>query len=198
MLPLPRRGNICCMLPPLRRLEPEEWHLLRLARLTALNDSPDAFLATHAQGLTYSRECWEAELRRGDWYLAKVGEKPLGMVGVTPGRGMPRDERYLEYVWVAPCHRGHGDGERMLTEVLDKQKKLGRRTVSLWVADGNETALWLYKRLNFQRTNERQTFKEDPARIWVRLRLDLAEHPASANLTQQLDPRAFAISPSLG
>jgi ribosomal protein S18 acetylase RimI-like enzyme len=173
------------MLPPLRRLGPEEWHLLRLARLTALKDSPDAFLATHAREMTYGRERWVAEFDRGDWFIGELGEKPVCMVGVTHEPSTPPDECYLEYVWVAPGHRRSRGAYTMLTELLEGLKKSGIRTVFLWVLEGNEAALWLYKRLNFQSANTRQPLPDDP-RYEEKLRLELAELAAPLAGTSEL------------
>jgi ribosomal protein S18 acetylase RimI-like enzyme len=173
------------MLPPLRRVGPEEWRLLRLARLTALKDSPDAFLATHAREKMYSREQWLAEFDRGDWFIGELGEKPVCMVGVTHESGAPPNECYLEYVWVAPGYRRSRGAYTMLTELLDGLKKSGIRTVFLWVLEGNEVALWLYKRLNFQPANHRQPLPNDP-RYEEKLKLELAERPVPVAATPEL------------
>lgn len=163
------------MLPPLRRLDAEEWQLLRLARLTALKDSPDAFLATHAREKDYGRERWQAEFDRGEWFIRKRGKKIICMTGVTREYGAPSEERYLEYVWVAPKYRRAGVAYDMLSEVLDALKESGIRTVSLYVLEGNEPALWLYKRLNFQSTDFRQPLPDNPMRHEELHSLDLAE-----------------------
>jgi len=163
------------MLPPLRRLDPEEWQLLRLARLTALKASPDAFLATHAREKGYARERWQAEFDRGEWFIREHDEKVICMTGVTREYGAPSDERYLEYVWVAPEYRRSRVAYNMVGEALDKLKESGIRTVFLYILDGNEPALWLYKRLDFQSTGVRQPLPDNPMRHEEQLRLDLTE-----------------------
>jgi ribosomal protein S18 acetylase RimI-like enzyme len=161
------------MLPPLRRLDPDEWHLLRVARLTALKDSPDAFLATYEREERYSQERWEAEFCRGDWLIGELGGKLVCMVGVTHESDSASEERYLEYVWVAPEYRRSRVAYRMLADVLGKLKKSGIRTVTLWVLDGNDVALRLYKRLAFQGPKRRQPLPDDPGRCEEQFRLDL-------------------------
>ena len=164
------------MLPPLRRLDPEEWHLLRLARLTALEDSPGVFLATREREEAYSQERWESEFRRGDWFISELDGKLVCMVGVTHEHDPASKERYLEYVWVAPEYRRSRVAYDMLTDVLGKLKRSGIRTVALWVLDGNDVALWLYKRLDFQGTNRRQPLPDDPGRCEEQFKLDLSEY----------------------
>lgn len=162
------------MLSPLRRLAPDEWELLRLARLTALNDSPDSFLATHAREESYDQERWQTEFERGEWFIREHGEKVVYMTGVTREDGAPPDMRYLEYVWVAPECRRSRVAYDTLSEVLGTLKERGIRTVFLYVLEGNEAALWLYKRLNFQSTDVRQPLPDNPARHEEQLSLDLA------------------------
>jgi ribosomal protein S18 acetylase RimI-like enzyme len=152
------------MLPPLRRLDPEEWHRLRDVRLVALKDSPGAFLATYEQEQGYSQERWEAEFARGAWYISEDVGKPVSMAGVTrePG-GLQPAERNLEYVWVAPEHRRSRVAYQMLDEILQESKESGISTVFLHVLDGNEPALLLYKRLNFETFGPWQPLPDDPA-----------------------------------
>lgn len=173
------------MLPPLRRLGPEEWSRLRLARLTALKDSPDAFLAKHDQEMSYSRERWEAEFSRGVWFIGELGKKPVCMTGVTRECDTPLDECYLEYVWVAPEFRRSRVAYDMLNEVLGVLKASGIRTVFLWVLEGNEAAVWLYKRLNFQSANHRQPLPYD-LRHEEKLKLELTEQAAPLAGTPEL------------
>ena len=94
----------------------------------------------------------------------------------TKARPGTSKERYLEYVWVAPEYRRSRVAYDMLTDVLGKLKRSGIRTVALWVLDGNDVALWLYKRLDFQGTNRRQPLPDDPGRCEEQFKLDLSEY----------------------
>jgi RimJ/RimL family protein N-acetyltransferase len=61
----------------------------------------------------------------------------------------------------------------MLTVVLDHLRTAGVRTAYLWVLDGNEVAMRLYKRAGFIRTNHRQPLAARPGRTEERLYLNL-------------------------
>jgi ribosomal protein S18 acetylase RimI-like enzyme len=61
----------------------------------------------------------------------------------------------------------------MLTIILDRLQTSGVRTVFLWVLDGNDTAIRLYKRVGFVSTNHRQPLSADPERSEERMQLDL-------------------------
>jgi ribosomal protein S18 acetylase RimI-like enzyme len=160
------------MLPDLRYLDRGEWRLLRDARLTALRESPRAFLATHEEEGGAGQDRWLSEFDRGEWIVGQIGGETACQMGVTREFGRPA-VRHLEYVWVAPAYRRSRVAFHMLSNVLGDLKQSNVQTVFLWVLDGNDAAKWLYKRLDFTDADERQEYP-DPSRVWVRLRLDLA------------------------
>lgn len=147
------------MLPDLRSLGREEWHVLRKVRLAALEESPQAFLATHDKEESYSRDRWLEEFDRGDWTIGELAGKPVCLVGVTREPGAPLDERHLECVWVAPEYRRSGVAYGMLTTIIDRLQNSGTRRILLWVLDGNNAAISLYRRLGFVSTKVRQPLK---------------------------------------
>jgi ribosomal protein S18 acetylase RimI-like enzyme len=153
-------------------LRPDDWLTLREIRLTALQESPDLFLSSHEAEESYSEEKWRAEFDRGCWNLYLVDGKVAGLVGVTQDPESPADTRYLEYVWVKPGSRRQGVARRMLKIVLDRLRIAGIRTAFLWVMDGNDVALHVYKQLGFIRTDYVQPAR--PGRTEERLRMDLA------------------------
>jgi len=149
-------------------LTPGDWRTLREIRLSALQESPDAFLSTHEQEEKYDPPRWRAEFVRGDWYVgmarAASAAEPVSMAGITRELGAPGHQCFLEYVWVAPGFRRHGNAFNMINEVLDRLKLSGVRTVFLWVLDGNSDAMRLYERLGFLSCNHRQPLTAFPGR----------------------------------
>lgn len=160
-------------MPEVKLLVPDEWLTLRNIRLAALQDSPDAFLATYEQQARYTEDQWRAEFSRGGWHVGFEASQPVGLLGVTREPQMPVHECYLEYMWVDPGCRGRGVALEMLTAVLEVLRAAGVRTAFLWVLDGNDVAMRLYKRAGFIRTNHRQPLKARPGRSEERLRLNL-------------------------
>jgi ribosomal protein S18 acetylase RimI-like enzyme len=157
----------------LRRLRSREWRVLRDVRLNALRESPQSFLARYAQEKKYGKKRWRSEFGRGDWIVGKLDGRPVCLTGVTRESGAPPDQRYLEYVWVAPNLRRQRVAFGMLTDVIGKLQKSGVRTVFLWILDGNDPAQLLYKQLDFITTNQRMPLDADPERCEERLRRDL-------------------------
>jgi ribosomal protein S18 acetylase RimI-like enzyme len=160
-------------MPEVKPLVPDEWLTLRNIRLAALRDSPDVFLATYEQQEDYTEDQWRAEFNRGSWHIGFEASRPVGLLGVTREPEMPAHECYLEYIWVDPECRGRSVALEILTAVLDVLRAAGVQTAFLWVLDGNDVAMRLYKRAGFIRTNDRQPLAARPGRTEERLRLDL-------------------------
>src|SRR5690242_6240437 len=148
--------------PDIARLGPDDWHVLRQIRLSALLDSPRSFLSTYAGEKSYGEAEWRTLLDHADWSIARVDGAPVGLVCVT--REPDTQRSYIESLWVAPDYRGAGLGRLMLTTILDGLRAEGAATAFLWVLDGNGDAMSLYKRVGFVSTNKRQDLKAHPGR----------------------------------
>ena len=157
----------------IKRLARDEWLALRGIRLAALRESPGAFLSTYAREDSFGENSWRAEFDRGGWCIGFREGQPVSLLGVTREPGTPQHQCYLEYVWVSPECRRSGVAAFMLTVVLDQLRASGVRTAFLWVLDGNNAAVRLYKRLGFVSTNHRQPLADSPGRSEERMELDL-------------------------
>ncbi len=142
-------------MPHIKLLVQDEWRVLRDVRLAALRESPNSFLAMYENEKVFDELKWRAEFSRGDWTVSMHDEQLAGIVGCTREASTPADERYLEYLWVAPLWRNKGVARTMVTAVLDRLRNSGVRTAYLWVLDGNDAAVRLYKRVGFISSNHR-------------------------------------------
>ena len=156
------------------RLTHEQWEDLRDIRLTALLDSPRAFLHKHKEERKYSPDRWQAEFGRGDWYVGLVDDERVSLVGTTRLPTTPADQCYLEYLWVSPDCRRKSVASEMITGVLGRLRTAGLRTAFLWVLDGNAAATELYKSLGFVSTNYRQPLPDEVNRSEELMELDLS------------------------
>lgn len=151
----------------------DEWHRLRDIRLSALHESPHAFLSTYEREEAYTEDHWRAEFIRGDWNIGIREGGPVSLLGATREPATPAYQCYLEYLWVSPECRRSGVAFSMLSIVLDRLRASGVQTAFLWVLDGNAAATRLYKRCGFASTNHRQPLAAHPGRSEERMRLDL-------------------------
>ena len=146
-------------------------------RLSALRDSPHAFLHKYEDESGFDEARWRQEFIRGDWYVRTVtgrpADEPVGLVGITREPSTPAQHCFLEYLWVAPECRGRGVAFGMINYVLGLLRKSAVRTVFLWVLDNNDRAARLYKRAGFVSCNYRQPLEDRPERSEELMQLDL-------------------------
>jgi ribosomal protein S18 acetylase RimI-like enzyme len=150
-----------------------EWRRLRDVRLIALKDEPLAFLATYEREETYDADRWRQEFSRGEWDVMLADGRAIGLLGVTRVPGMPSQECYLEYLWVAPECRNSGMASTLLRTVLNRLRDAGVHTVWLYILDGNDRAMGLYQKFGFQNTGKPQPLPDDPRRSEQLMRLAL-------------------------
>ena len=141
-----------------------KWTTLRDIRLAALDESPQAFLSTHKREISWGEEQWIAEFDRGDWSIGFIDDQAVSLLGATRTPKTPSHECYLEYLWVAPGHRRSKVAYRMLAFTCDRLRALGVQTAFLYVLDGNDAAMRLYKRAGFTSAREPEPLEEYPGR----------------------------------
>jgi ribosomal protein S18 acetylase RimI-like enzyme len=159
-----------------RRLEPDEWELLRDLRIRALADAPGAFVATLEQAHALADEEWRRRARgwRGVGDVVFVSGSDAMVVAVREG-----EDCRLGGMWVAPERRRQGIGLALATAVIDWARSWGARRVLLGVAEGNTPAAALYQRLGFVETGIREVLREDLVEIEYALDLETTR-PVSA------------------
>lgn len=160
-------------MPQIKLLHPDEWTELRDIRLSALQESPCSFLSTYELEKDYGEERWRAEFTRGDWNIGTIEGRPASLLGATREPDMPHHECYLESLWVSPAYRRRGVALKMVTTVIERLQTYGVRTAFLWVIDGNEIAMTLYKQLGFVSSNYRELLDAHSGRGEERLHLNL-------------------------
>ena len=86
------------MNPQIRRIRPNEWHLLRELRLQALADAPLAFAATLAQEEAFPEKLWrERAVREGLNKALRIGAS----TEIAVVRDSARVPGLFSLVWVA-------------------------------------------------------------------------------------------------
>ena len=160
-------------MPDIKRLGRDEWNVLRDLRLTALTESPENFLATAAGEDLYSTEQWVAEFDQGSWFICEDGSEPVGLIGIAYESEKPYDGYNLEYLWVEPGSRNSGIASQLVANALALLRELRCEITYLWIIDGNDEAMSLYKKVGFVSTNERQELPDRPGQYEERMMLDL-------------------------
>lgn len=147
------------------RLHEADWERLRNLRLRALADAPDAFESTHDETAARPAESWIQQLRDLPTFVARDGDRDLGMVR---GAIDPEHEAtgWLLSMWVDPEARGRGAGDQLVDAVIHWAREAGLMRLQLDVGDENPRAIALYARKGFEPTGETGTLS--PPREHIR------------------------------
>jgi GNAT superfamily N-acetyltransferase len=151
---------------PVRRIRADEGPALQTLRLAALASDPLAFGATLEEDAKRPASDWAHRAEAGAtsdteaiFVLADEDHPLRGMVGAFTHEG----GRFLWGMWVAPDHRGHGNGERLLQVVLAWcRQHPGELPVRLDVNPSQVAALHLYERHGFRASGDDRPLGHHP------------------------------------
>lgn len=145
--PVPTSSS--CPSTTVRRLGPPDWRDLRSARLAALGDAPDAFVATPADEDARTRQGWIDSIRLTVWAGAWVDGQIVGIARLTAAELSEPTRPFVESVWVAPEYRGRGLVQDMLRVLEVAARRKGATHLQLWVLETNHRASAAYLSLDF-------------------------------------------------
>jgi predicted GNAT family acetyltransferase len=132
----------------LRRLEPDDWEVLRDVRLRALADSPDAFGSTLEREQPFPEKEWRRRLVR-PVFVVLDGDRPVAMAGAFTDGGRVQ----VWGMWTDPEHRGRGHARALLDALLGDAVANGT-PVGLHVNTANPVARAVYEKYGFVATGE--------------------------------------------
>ena len=154
--------------------------LLRVLRLEALAESPDAYVET----LVDAQSCdWLARadrLSRSEpadraAYFAFVGDRPVGMI--VAGYGIPNESPFLAAMWVHPDFRRRRAGRALVLRALAFLRAAGQQHVALWVTETHLGVFEFYQSLGFQVTGVRAPLRPGSETTILEMALELADSP---------------------
>ena len=142
-----------------RALTEDEWEQYRTVRLAALEDSPEAFVATLEQERAYDEQLWRERMRRSRRLLAEVDGVPVGVASVGQvGEDNP-DVAELFGLWVAPHARGTGVATQLVQAGADTARREGRTHLAYWVGTENGRAVAFASGFGFRPTDSRRPMR---------------------------------------
>lgn len=152
-----------------RPIWPHEWEAVKAIRLEALQDTPSAYVTTHAEAAAYEDQVWIDRAR--DSALGQNQLTVLGLSGDQPvalNIGLLKRRRTVLVfvsVFISPAFRGRGIGERTFSLLEDWGREKGASEASLWVEDSNDRARGFYEKIGFAQTDDRQPIPNDSG-LW--------------------------------
>lgn len=151
-----------------RQVSASEWPDVRVVRLAALADAPDAFITRLVDAEVEPEQLWRDRVSTNPHLLARVDGRPVGMA-VLLLTAMTDAAPQVVGVWVDPAVRGRGVLEGLLDGVVAAAQAAGLRELRLWVVDGNRRAERAYSRYGFARTGEVQPVPGRPGDVEVEM-----------------------------
>jgi GNAT superfamily N-acetyltransferase len=142
-----------------RALGEEDWQQYREIRLTALLDSPGAFVATRAEEEGLDEQAWRERMRRARRLVAERDGAPVGVVSLKPGDAEHAGSGELFGLWVAPEGRGSGVAWSLVEAGASWALADGHRRLGYWVGTDNGPAVAFASSFGFRPTGTRRPVK---------------------------------------
>jgi ribosomal protein S18 acetylase RimI-like enzyme len=142
-----------------RALGEEEWQQYRDIRLTALEDSPEAFVATFAQEQALDEQAWRERMRRARRLIAELAGSPAGVVSLGAGDPEFGHTGELFGLWVAPRGRGIGVAWKLVEAGAAQAVADGHRHLGYWVGTDNGPAVAFASSFGFRPTGKRRPMR---------------------------------------
>ena len=142
-----------------RPLGEEDWQTYRDARLTALRESPEAFVATAEEEEAFDEDFWRLRMNRSARLLAERDDTPLGIVSLGRSSDENPKTSQLFGLWVAPEARGSGVATALVRAGANLAREQGQSQLTYWVGSDNGRAVAFASGFGFRPTAERRPMR---------------------------------------
>ena len=142
-----------------RALGVDDWEQYRSVRLTALHDSPEAFVATHDEEQAEPEEFWRARMERSTRLLAERDGRPVGIASVGLVDDDQPEASQLFGLWVHPEARGSGVATALVRAGARTAAESGKRQLLYWVGTDNGRAVAFASGFGFRPTAQRRPMR---------------------------------------
>jgi ribosomal protein S18 acetylase RimI-like enzyme len=172
-----------------RVLGEDEWEQYKSVRLSALHESPEAFVATYEEERSYDEDMWRTRMRRSQRLLAEQDGASVGVASIgqshTEGEQPNPQVAELFGLWVAPAARGTGVATQLVQAGADEARAQGRSHLAYWVGSDNGRAVAFASGFGFRPTDSRRPMRvrgEDGDDEEIAMVLPLGEDRGVPNL----------------
>ncbi|MBM6547142.1 GNAT family N-acetyltransferase [Janibacter sp. YIM B02568] len=143
-----------------RALTEDEWETFREVRLAALAESPEAFVASHAEEEAEPEQYWRDRMRRSHRLVAEVDGERVGVVSIggAPEESSP-DVGQLFGLWVAPDWRGRSVAASLVQEAAAYGRGQGLSRLFYWVGTDNARGVAFASSFGFRPTDRRRPMR---------------------------------------
>lgn len=142
-----------------RALTEDDWETYRRVRLAALEESPEAFVATLTEEQAFDESYWRLRMKRSTRLLAEVDGEAAGVASVGEVEGDNPHVAQLFGLWVAPHLRGAGVASRLVRAGAETARRTGHTHLAYWVGTENGRAVAFASGFGFRPTDSRRPMR---------------------------------------
>ena len=139
-----------------RNLHEDDWEDYRSVRLSALRESPEAFVATVEEEEAYDESFWRQRMRRSARLIAEKDGRAVGVVSIGTAEASETSAGELFGLWVRPDSRGSGVATRLVKDGAALAARRGNTHLVYWVGTENGRAVAFASGMGFRPTDYRR------------------------------------------
>ena len=143
-----------------RALTEDDWEAYRAVRLEALQESPEAFVATAEAEQEFPESEWRDRMTRSARLLAEVDGEAAGIASLGEIRTEDAPTvAELFGLWVRPASRGTGVATALVRAGAETARDHGRTHLAYWVGSDNGRAVAFASGFGFRPTDSRRPMR---------------------------------------
>lgn len=142
-----------------RVLGGDDWESYKQCRLRALQESPEAFVASYATEAAYDDVLWQERMSRSRRLLAEKDGKPVGIVSVRGSEDLFEGAAEVFGLWVPVELRGRGVAARLVEAAADAAAGHGHGQLVYWVGTDNGRGVAFASSYGFRPTEYRRPMR---------------------------------------
>jgi GNAT superfamily N-acetyltransferase len=142
-----------------RALGEQDWRDYQAARLAALKESPEAFVATFDEESALGEQDWRDRMLRSTRLLAERDGGVVGVVSIGSSAKRPETHAELFGLWVTPPARGTGVAWALVQAGADQARREGKSHLTYWVGTDNGRAVAFASSFGFRPADSRRPMR---------------------------------------
>ena len=140
-----------------RELAADEWEIFKTLRLRALQEDPEAFVASYEEESQHSDEEWQERMSHATRIGAQQGSEWVALASVGDEDTRDDDELGEVYgIWVTPSLRGEGGARQLMEHAELVGRNAGYSHLAYWVNTDNGRAVAFASSIGYRPTEGRR------------------------------------------
>lgn len=140
-----------------RELAADEWEIFKTLRLRALQEDPEAFVASYEEESQHTDEVWQERMSQATRIGAKQGSDWVALASVGDEDTRDDDDLGEVYgIWVTPSLRGEGVARRLMEHAEQVGRNAGYSHLAYWVNTDNGRAVAFASSIGYRPTEGRR------------------------------------------